>query len=139
MYKKNLYIVSILALGILSACDLGQFTQSEETPEFVISVTNDPHPLTVASDAKIYATLRKDRRGVSGCRVRFRQYMPSGGHGDKKEVWTEMQEGGSSGIYQAQSQVFSVGGEWELEFTVNCSGKDRVIVFPYYVQSSEGV
>jgi len=127
-------IGSLLLLGSLAACDIGQFTQTQETKEFVISITNDPHPIKVGESVKVYATLRRDRRGVSGCKIQFRQSILEG-KDEVDYVWIDMPEGGVSGIYQGRSEPFPVKGDWILEFRVNCTGMERILRFPYQVQA----
>lgn len=131
-------VVLTATIGMLAAvaCDIGQFTQTKETPEFVISVTNDPAHLQVGQAAKFYVTLRHDRQGVSQCKVRFRPKpraeTPNSDPGT--EDWVEMVERSRNGVYAAHSRNFDHIGQWELEFSVNCSGIERIIQFAYDVE-----
>lgn len=118
------------------ACDIGQFTQTKETPEFVISVTNDPAHLQVGHAAKFYVTLRHERQGVSQCKVRFRPKPRTEiqNASQQPEDWVEMVERSRNGVYAAYSRNFEQTGQWEIEFSVNCSGVERIIQFAYDVE-----
>lgn len=123
-----------LGLVLSAGCEMGQFTQTKETPEFVISVTNDPAHLLVGQSAKFYVTLRHQRNGVSGCKVRF---LPDSlQEGVTPAGWIDMVERNRNGVYSAQSGGFDHAGSREMTFSVDCTGIERVVQFAYDVQQT---
>ena len=99
-------------------------------------MTNDPAHLQVGQAAKFYVTLRHDRQGVSQCKVRFRPKpsAPIQNSGPEAQDWVEMVERSRNGVYAAHSRNFEQTGPWEIEFSVNCSGIERIIQFAYHVE-----
>ncbi len=128
-------IIILLLTMSLFACDLGQFTQTQETPEYFISITNDPHPLVVGETAKIYATLRKERRGISACDIKFQQYNKNSPR-DTLAEWRRMEERSPAGVYHGRTAVFDGVGAWVLEFKVKCRRGEKIFEFPYSVGES---
>lgn len=127
---NNLAVLALASLLMVCGCDVVLHTQTKETPQFVISVTVDPHPVRVGSKAKLYVTLRRDRRGVTGCRVRMQpveqgQIVRPGGE------WTELPEQGTSGIYSVRKDLFSAPGFWDIHFEVKCLGPEEVITMGF--------
>lgn len=125
--------LSMLAV-ILAGCDLVQHTQTKETPEFIISVTVSQHPLVVGEKTDVYATLRRGRGAVSGCRVR----IDSAAEGTvdasaATDTWQELTEQGSSGVYRGVLSVLPPAGAWETEFAVKCLGREQRIAFSFDV------
>ena len=128
--KKSIVMAS-LALVTLSGCDIGQHTQTQEFPQFIISVTNSPHPVHVGEPVELFVTLRKERAGVTGCKVTVSQQaelVTADGSATLGPI--EMAEGGRSGIYNAKKLTFAQAGRWQLQFGVNCSGKEKQVNFP---------
>lgn len=126
-------VVAVVVL--LYGCELGQYTQTQETPEFVVSLTLDPYPSPAGTQVKAYATLRENRQGVTGCRVRLqsREAGPEGAAPDEA-AWLEAAEQGRIGIYTHQAVFFRNGGDWELLAGVRCRGREHVLVFHYSVE-----
>lgn len=124
--------IVLLGLSLSMGCELGQFTQTKETPEFVISVTNDPAHLQVGKSAKFYVTLRHQRNGVSGCKVRFLPDSPQ--DGVATAGWIDMVERNRNGVYSAHTAGFDHAGSREMTFSVDCTGIERVVQFAYDVQ-----
>ena len=123
-----------LGFSLSAGCEMGQFTQTKETPEFVISVTNDPAHLQVGQSAKFYVTLRHERNGVSGCKVRFLPNPPQ--VGVIPTGWIDMVERNRNGVYSAHSGGFDQAGSREMTFSVDCTGIERVLQFAYDVQQT---
>ncbi|TPW09662.1 MAG: hypothetical protein FD130_2448 [Halothiobacillaceae bacterium] len=129
------YVASLAVWGVLAGCEVGQFTQTQETPDYTLSLTYDPHPLKAGSVAKIYVTLRKNRTGVGGCRVSYQHYLLA--EADKpRHKAIAMPEGGSSGIYQVKSEPFDRAGDGELAIMVNCAGREKAFTFPLRVEAA---
>ncbi|VAW84120.1 hypothetical protein MNBD_GAMMA16-739 [hydrothermal vent metagenome] len=124
-------ILLLLAVSLI-ACDLGLFTQTQETDEYFISITHDPHPLIVGESAKIYATLRKERNGIPACDIKFQQYSKVSSS-EAVVDWLEMKERGPAGTYHGRTNVFDVRGDWMLEFKVKCRRGEKTFKFPYNV------
>lgn len=123
-----------LLLALNAGCELDQYTQTKETPEFIISVTHNPAHLRVGHSAKFYVTLRHERDGVSGCKVRFHPAPPSAG--STTEGWIDMVERNRNGVYSAQLKGIEQAGLREMSFSVDCSGIERVVQFAYDVQQT---
>lgn len=129
-------LLSVGALTLLlAACQFTQYTQTQETPEFVISVTLDPFPAPPGTDLEVYATLRHERQGVSGCRVRFSPRAAGAAViAPEDGQWIEAPEQGRSGVYRVRTALFKSGGDWELHVGVRCLGRERFVVFNYTVE-----
>lgn len=119
---------------LLTACEITQYTQTQQTPEFVVSVTVDPYPSPAGTELDVYATLRQDREGVSGCRVRFAA-RPAGAEPivPDETAWVEASEQGRSGVYRTRTVLFKTQGAWELHTGVRCLGRERFVTFNYDV------
>lgn len=120
--------------GVFAGCDLVQHTQTKETPEFIISVTVSQHPVVAGEKTDVYATLRRDRAAVSGCRVRVdsaaeHNVDPSAA----TDTWSELAEQGSSGVYRGVLSVLAPAGVWATEFAVKCLGREQRIAFSFDV------
>lgn len=125
--KIDTLIVGFVAVA-LSACDLNQFTQTQEIPEFIASLTNQPHPIIAGEPVKIFLTLRKDRGGVSGCRARLAP-MLRGIRGEAKPVWVDLTEQNGAGVYTVKENLLPTAGAWTLALRINCSGIERELAF----------
>lgn len=132
MITNMRFVSAILLALLLSACDIGQFTQTQEFDDYVISLTNDPQPMLAGQPVKLYATMRKDRAAATGCQLVFTK-APHGAKETEREAEVAMPEASRSGIYSAQSVIFSHAGDWDLFVKVNCFGRKREIVFPMAV------
>lgn len=123
-------VMTLTSLLAVCGCDVVLHTQTKETPQFVISVTIDPHPVRVGSKAKLYVTLRRDRSGVTGCRVRMQPAAP-GQIAMPQGEWTELPEQGTSGIYSLRKDLFSAAGSWEIHFAVKCLGPEEMVTMGF--------
>lgn len=112
----------------LSACDTGQFTQTKNTTEFVVSMTNRPHPIIAGQPTKIFLTLRKERSGVTGCRARL-AVSPTHAEAADDPQWRDVIEEGKAGIYTIKSNFFPAEGDWRIDLLINCTGIDRKVDF----------
>ena len=127
---NNVAAMALGSLFIVCGCDVVLHTQTKETPQFVISVTVDPHPVRIGSKAKLYVTLRRDRSGVTGCRVRM-QPAAQGQIVMSQGEWTELPEQGTSGIYSLRKDLFSAAGSWDIHFAVKCLGPEEMITMGF--------
>ena len=125
----------LCAVVLVMGCDIGQFTQSKELDDYIISVTNDPNPIVVGQSVKVYATLRSRQSGVTGCRTTVKKVHAHKGEGEASQP-IDMPEGGRSGIYHAKSVIFPESGDWQLVFNINCAGREREVSFPYVVSAA---
>lgn len=129
--KHNHWIaMALVSLFLVCGCDVVLYTQTKETPQFIISVTVDPHPVHVGSKAKLYVTLRRDRGGVTGCRVRI-QPVAQGQIVKPEGEWTELPEQGTSGIYSLRKELFSTAGSWDIHFAVRCLGPEEIVTMGF--------
>ncbi len=132
MMKKIRNIFVVFVSFMLLGCDLGQFTQSKELDDFVISITNDPHPIIINEPVKFYATLRRAKSGVTGCKTTMSKVVRDGLKSENEEALA-MPENSRSGIYMAKNVIFAQPGEWLLTFHVDCAGRKREASFPILV------
>ena len=132
MARKYFNVAGLLLVSLLAVYggDVVMHTQTKETPQFVISVTVDPHPVRIGSKAKLYVTLRRDRSGVTGCRVRM-QPTAQGQVAMPQGEWTELPEQGTSGIYSLRKDLFSAAGSWDIHFAVKCLGPEETITMGF--------
>jgi hypothetical protein len=128
--------VLLLTVGFVAGCDLvNQYTQTQETPEYALSLTVDPTPLVANQAMNLYATLRKDRRGVTGCRVRFAP-VRAGAAAPGDNAWGMLEEQSASGVYRTRALRFGEAGDWDVHVAIRCSGAERTLVFPLHIASS---
>lgn len=104
-------------------------SKSQQAGSFFLSVDTDPRPPEVGGSAEVTATVRQGNQPASDCRVKFRQYMPGMEMSGDKTFFDMVQKG--AGAYQARSGEFSMGGDWVLEFTLDCGGKTQTVNFSY--------
>lgn len=121
-------------LALLAGCakDSGQ---SITLGHYDVTLATDPHPLQVGEDAEITARVEKPDDALDACRLAFRQYMPE--HemsGDS--AWHAM-ESPSKGLFRGRSDEFTMGGEWELEFKLDCKGDAQRATVPYTLEWPE--
>lgn len=133
---------AISALGCaicasLSSCDIGQFTQTKNTTEFVVSMTHQPHPPLAGQPTKIFLTLRQERQGVSGCRARLNVEPFAAADVAAEPAWYDLTEQSRSGVYTIKEKLFPAAGEWRVNLNINCTGIDRKLDFPVTVGSSQ--
>lgn len=139
-YRFLLFVLSMaitLVAGLLGGCSDRQSDGNvQQVGEFFMSVNTLPNPPEVGSDAEVTATVKVDGQPSSNCKVGFRQFMPDMSMSSDQTVYTMVQQG-ASGIYQARGGEFSMGGEWVLEFTLECDGKTQMVKFPYSIKWPE--
>ena len=73
-----------------------------------------------------------DQQPRSDCQVRFRQFM-SGMEMDTDKTYVTLSKTGDDGEFEARSARFSMGGNWILEFELDCQGKEYKQQFVYNV------
>ncbi len=114
----------VLALLSLAACSDWQGGEQLQVEGYQARVKTDPDPLRVGEAAAVVLLLR-DAAGeeASGCKVRFRQYMPGMEmSGDKQYL---LLEEAAPGRYLGRSGEFRMGGDWALEFRFDCGRGER--------------
>ena len=120
----------------MGACSAGKNTQSHQIDGLMVSVETNPSPLQVGRNAEITASLTEEGGAeLSGCQLRFRQYMPGMEMSADNTFFTMVEEG--SGRYHAQGGEYTMGGDWKIEFVVNCSGSEHTAAFPYHLKWPE--
>ena len=131
---RYLYAGIAATLALLAGCaeDSGQRIT---LGDYSMTLATDPHPLQVGEDAELTARVQKPDDALDACRLAFRQYMPE--HemsGDT--VWHAM-ESSSKGLYRGRGDEFTMGGDWELEFKLDCKGNVQRTIVPYTLQWPE--
>jgi hypothetical protein len=131
----SLYRLSVpLVLGVLLlGCSDNRETWTKMKGDYVLAVRTDPQPPQIGKNAVITAVLHyRGHPALAACPVKFRQYMPGMTMDSDKKYYT-MEQAITSGIYRAESGVFSMGGDWVLEFEVKCEDKSVTMDFPFKV------
>lgn len=123
------FTVGWICVIALIGCDIGQFTQTKTTTEFVISLTNQPHPIIAGQSAKIYLTLRQNRGAASGCRTRMAIAPVHATQASADANWRDVPEQGRSGVYTLKDKLFPEPGDWRIDLIINCTGIDRKVDF----------
>ena len=126
-----------MVAGLLAGCSGGQSDgKTQQAGAFFMSVNTTPNPPEVGSNAEVVATIKNGNQPSSQCKVGFRQFMPGMEMSGDATVYAMAQQG-TSGVYQARGGEFSMGGEWILEFTLECDGKTQAVKFPYNIKWPE--
>lgn len=131
---RYLYAGVAATLALLAGCakDTGQ---NITLGHYGMTLSTDPHPLQVGEDAEITARVQKPDDALDACRVAFRQYMPE--HemsGDT--AWHAMGSLGK-GLFRGRGDEFTMGGDWELEFKLDCKGDVQRATVPYTLEWPE--
>ena len=128
------FVLCAAALLILVGCS--KSGQQRQVDDMMLEVITAPAPLQVGESATITAILSRAGEPVNDCSVRFRQHMP-GMEMSSDNTFFAMKPQGPEGAYTAQSHEFSMGGDWELEFAVECGQQTHKVVFPYHLEWPE--
>ncbi len=128
-------IFVVMTAGMLSlACsDKGQ---QREVDGMSLSVFSRPAVFEVGSNAEITATLQRNGKPAGDCSLRVRQYMPGMEMG-ADAAWHTMEPDRSAGKFRATTGEFSMGGDWELEFAIECGEVTRKAAFRYTLEWPE--
>lgn len=139
--NKSHHRILLLKIGcwtcaalMLAACakDGGQ---SVDIGNHAMKVATDPNPPQVGYDAELTVRFQKSDDSLNGCHLAFRQYMPEH-EMTADNVWHEMENLGK-GLYRGRGSEFTMGGEWELEFKLNCGGNEQRVAVPYTLEWPE--
>lgn len=123
------WVIIGLIVALLSGCELGQHTQTKQLEDLFISFTVQPERVTATTEADFYATLRKNRQGVTGCKVQGKQYLPELKKAEEAKIF-DIPERGFSGVYYTHSQAFPIAGEWNIDLTIVCGEERYQVAFP---------
>lgn len=126
-------VVAVLVL-LLAACgkDSGQ---SIAVGRYTMTVATDPNPPQVGEDAELTARFQNPDEGLNACHLAFRQYMPE--HEMTSDTsWHSMEHLGK-GLFRGRGDEFNMGGDWELEFKLDCNGDVQRVVVPYNLEWPE--
>lgn len=111
----------------------GASSKPQQAGSFFLSLDTDPRPPEVGGSADVTVTVRQNNQPAADCRVKFRQYMP-GMEMSSDKTWFDMAQQGATGVYQARSGEFSMGGDWVLEVTLDCGEKTQTANFNYRLE-----
>ena len=139
MYSDNIlkiYILLIFIVLFLSGCSEGEEKNAVLGPYQMVMVS-DPSPPKVGFDASFKVSLEDEGRVLpKACRPRFRHYMP-GMAMSHDEDYVLMTDGKRSGEFVGRSGQFSMGGDWVVEFVLNCQGDRYSHAFNYSLEWPE--
>jgi hypothetical protein len=133
---KYPFMLFLLSAGMAGCSGGSPDGTTQQAGDFFMSVQTTPNPPEVGSNAEVVATVKMGNQPNSDCKVGFRQFMPSMEMSNDNTVYSMVQQG-TSGVYQARGGEFSMGGEWVLEFTLECNGKTQTVKFPYNLKWPE--
>ncbi len=113
---------ALLLLLTLAACSEWRGGELVQVDGYQVRIKTDPDPLQVGGAAALTLLLR-DAGGqpASGCKVKFRQYMP-GMEMSRDSLFVLLTES-AAGRYEGQTAKFAMGGDWELAFQFVCQEK----------------
>ncbi len=128
--------VGLIAMSVLVVACTNQHTETQQVGDVVMSVTTQPNHLHVGENADVYVTLRSHRSGVSGCRVRYRQFESNMVlEGDAG--YANIPEQGHSGVYKVRSGRFERPGALTMEFRLLCPEvlPDSRVIFNFSIEN----
>lgn len=130
------YALAVLALGTaVAGCSPdNRVTWTKSKDGYVLAVRTAPEPPQLGKTAIVTAVLHfSGHPDLASCPIQFRQYMPGRKMaGDDKSH--AMRQALSSGIYSGESGVFSVPGDWVIEFDITCNKDKFTLTFPFHVK-----
>jgi len=139
MYSDNLLKICILLIFIvlfLSGCSGGEEKNAVLGP-YQMVMLSDPSPPKVGFDASFNVKLKDEgRTPPKACQLRFRHYMP-GMAMSHDEDYGLMTAGKRLGEFVGRSRQFSMGGDWVVEFVLDCQGDRYSHAFNYSLEWPE--
>jgi hypothetical protein len=133
MMKRACLIFAVLLLG---ACDSPNRAEAVMLGPYTARLAHDPAPLKVGYDADFRLLLQDSAdKGVNDCNVTLRQYMP-GMDMDTDQTGLDMRPAGD-GVYTVRSHEFRMGGDWEIELTVDCGDGPLSHTYSYTLEWPE--
>lgn len=119
---------------LLAACAKDN-AQSVTLGKYKMTVATDPTPPQVGDDAEFTLKANNPEEALNACQLAFRQYMPEH-EMSSDNAWHEMKYLGE-GSFRGRGTEFSMGGEWRLEFKLNCGGHEQLAAVPYTLEWPE--
>lgn len=120
-------------LAALTAC-AGDMSQTFALGNYQITVATDPRPPQVGEDAEVTVRFKNPDQALDACQLHFRQFMPDH-EMSEDETWHAMERSGD--VFRARGGEFGMGGDWELEFKLNCGADTRLVSVPYILEWPE--
>ncbi|MFZ5594121.1 MAG: FixH family protein [Pseudomonadota bacterium] len=136
MNIRRLALPGVFLLAVISCTGQeqpGASAKLQQAGSFFLSMDTDPRPPEVGGSAGVTVTVRQNNQPAADCHVKFRQYMP-GMEMSSDKIWFDMAQKGATGVYQARSGEFSMGGDWVLEVALDCGGKTQTANFNYHLE-----
>ena len=127
-------VLVLAAAALIGGCSDG--AQQREVGGITLSAVTDPAVPQVGRSALITAKLHRDGSPVGDCRLRMRQFMP-GMEMSGDDTWHALAPAQSPGTYQATSGEFSMGGDWQIEFVLECGDAVHTVAIPYHLEWPE--
>ncbi|HHM06300.1 MAG TPA: hypothetical protein ENJ19_11265 [Gammaproteobacteria bacterium] len=123
------------AILVLGACAPAKTPVTATVGDYTLAVTSEPQPLQVGESADIFVALSKAGAPADDCQLRFRQYMPDHEMSEDR-VWNTLTATGK-GRYRGRGGEYHMGGDWELEFELNCGGEPHKVALPFHLEWPE--
>lgn len=120
----------VAATVLLSGCSGWSDAQKTTVGGYTVLLRTNPSPPRVGQPAEIAVRISDDQgRPARTCRAIVRQSMP----GMEMSTDDELIELGrrGNGVYSGQSHEFSMGGDWQVAVTIDCTGKPLEATFAF--------
>ena len=119
---------------MLTACG-GDKDRSISLGKYEMNIKTDPSPLQVGQDAELTVRFKKTDEALNACHLAFRQFMPEH-QMDSDHAWHEMEHLGK-GLFRGRGVEFTMGGDWQLEFKLDCGGTVQLASATYNLEWPE--
>ena len=133
---RRLSVVFAAALGALliaatiGGCSGWSGAQSTVVGGYTVLFRTQPSPPKVGQTAELAVKISDDQgRPVRTCRVMARQSMPDMEMSTDDDLIELGRQG--NGVYSGRSHEFSMGGDWRIDVTFDCTGKPLEAKFEF--------
>ena len=129
------FLFILLWLVLIGACSEQQGGTVLHAGDYTVRINTAPDPLEVGENALfLVSVLNQNGQNIDNCSARFRQYMPDM-EMSQDNVFVKLVA--SNGHHQGQSSEFRMGGDWVLEFKIDCAGDARVLKMEQHLEWPE--
>lgn len=129
--RRSVLFAGVIA--VLAACG-GDAGRELTIGKYPLTITTDPNP-EVGYDAEVTARARAADDALAACGLSFRQFMPE--HEMSSDHTWHTLEHLDNGLFRGRSGEFSMGGDWQLEFKLDCGGDVQLASLAYHLEWPE--